>query len=284
LIMTGGLLRSDLARRTAKFAAAALSVTALSFSTVLADDSPRRAICHAPANLVRLAYPLTHTAQRLLAGEPLTIVAIGSSSTAGAGASSPGASYPSRLAAELSQRFPHNRITVINQGVNGEEVRDMLARFPVSVIAQKPDLVLWQVGTNAVMRDDPLAPAGSLIRDGVRQVKAIGADIVLMDPQFAPRVISKPEIDGMINLLSTAAKEASVDMFPRFAVMRFWHDKDGMPFDTFVSPDGLHMNDWGYACVATLLGSAISEAATRVTASVQIGSAAHLHDMIPTTH
>ena len=23
-----------------------------------------------------------------------------------------------------------------------------------------------------------------------------------------------------------------------------------MPFETFVSPDGLHMNDWSYACVA----------------------------------
>lgn len=282
--MTGRLSRSRFARRAAKSAAAALSVTALTFSTVLAADAPRRPTCQAPANLVRLTYPLTHTAQRLLAGEPLRIVAIGSSSTAGAGASSPDGSYPSRLALELNRRFPHNRITVINQGVNGEEVRDMLARFQTSVIAEKPDLVLWQVGTNAVLRDDPLAPAGSLIRDGVRQVKAIGADIVLMDPQFAPRVISKPEIDGMIDLLSTAAKQSNVDLFPRFAVMRVWHDKDGIPFDTFVSPDGLHMNDWGYACVATLLGSAIAEAATRVTVSAQIGSSAHLHDMIPTTH
>ena len=26
-----------------------------------------------------------------------------------------------------------------------------------------------------------------------------------------------------------------------------------MPFEQFVTPDGLHMNDWGYACVAKLL-------------------------------
>jgi lysophospholipase L1-like esterase len=173
---------------------------------------------------------------------------------------------------------------VINRGVNGEEVRDMLARFQSNVIAEKPDLVLWQVGTNAVMRNDPLAPASSLIRDGVRQVKAIGADIVLMDPQFAPRVIRKPEIDGMVDLLSAAAKDASVDLFPRFAVMRIWHDQDGLPFNTFVSPDGLHMNDWGYACVATLLGSAIAEAATRATASAQIRSVEPLSNTIPATH
>jgi hypothetical protein len=134
------------------------------------------------------------------------------------------------------------------------------------------------------MRNDPLAPANSLIRDGVRQVKAIGADIVLMDPQFAPRVIRKPEIEGMVDLLSAAAKDANVDLFPRFAVMRIWHDLDGLPFDTFVSPDGLHMNDWSYNCVATLLGSAIAEAATRTTASAQIRSVGPLSDTVPATH
>ena len=265
--MAGGLTRfATIAGATAL--ALAFSIPA----TQAAEPSPR-AICHAPADLIRLAYPLNHTAQRLAAGEPLTIVAIGSSSTAGAGASSSDASYPSRLAVELKQRFPHNRITVINRGVNGEEVRDMLVRFPVSVIAEKPDLVLWQVGTNAVLRNDPLTPAGSLIRVGVDQLKSIGADIVLMDPQYAPKVISKPEIEGMIDLVSAAAKDASVDLFPRFAVMRIWRDKDHVPFDTFVSPDGLHMNDWGYACVASLLGSAIAEASTRATTSAHASGA-----------
>jgi acyl-CoA thioesterase I len=260
--MAGGTWRS--------LFATAFCVLAAATSPARAGESSPRAICHAPADLIRLAYPLTHTAQRLLAGEPLTIVAVGSSSTAGAGASSPAASYPSRLAEELKQRFPHNAIKVINRGANGEEVRDMLARFQTGVIAEKPDLVLWQVGTNAVLRDDPLAPAGSLVREGVDQLKAVGADIVLMDPQFAPRVIAKPEIDGMVDLLSAAAKDSNVNLFPRFAVMRVWHETDGVPFDTFVSPDGLHMNDWGYACVATLLGSAIADASTRAATSAQV--------------
>ena len=39
------------------------------------------------------------------------------------------------------------------------------------------------------------------------------------------------------------------------------------PFEAFVAPDELHMNDWGYACVAKLLAVAITEAATRPTAS-----------------
>jgi acyl-CoA thioesterase I len=249
---------------------------------VSADDHSSLANCHAPTDLTRLAYPLKRTAQHLSAGQPLRIVAIGSSSTAGAGASSIAASYPSRLALDLQRRFPSSRITVINRGVNGEEVRDMLKRFATDVVAEKPDLVLWQVGTNAVMRDDPLVPANTLIRDGVAQLKAVGADVVLMDPQFAPRVIAKPEIDGMVRLISAAAKDASVDLFPRFAVMRIWHE-DGMPFEAFVSPDGLHMNDWGYACVAALLSAAIADASRPSTMTVH-ATAHALPGALPTAH
>jgi lysophospholipase L1-like esterase len=237
-----------------------------------AQEQPGLA-CKAPHELTRLSQPLLQTARRLANLEPVTIVAIGSSSTAGAGASTPKASYPSRLAVELKERFPGRPITVINRGVNGEEARDMLARFPQDVIAEKPDLVLWQVGTNAVLRDDPLAPTSPIILDGARQIKDIGADVVMVDPQFVPRMIAKPEADTMVKLISAAAKEANVDLFQRFATMRYWHEAEHLPFAAFTTPDNLHMNDWGYHCFAKLIGAAIAEAATRDVASAQAPSA-----------
>ena len=39
----------------------------------------------------------------------------------------------------------------------------MLARLDDRVIAEKPDLVLWQVGTNSVLRDQAVLPHASLI-------------------------------------------------------------------------------------------------------------------------
>ena len=226
-------------------------------------------VCTAPAEFARFTYPLRHTARRLAAGEPLTIVAIGSSSTSGAGASSRAASYPSRLAIELKERFPAEDITVLNRGVNGEEAADMLARFEQSVAAAHPDVVLWQVGTNAVLRDNPLGPVDQLVHDGIARIKAIGADVVLIDPQFAPKVIAKSDAEEMVDLVSAAARQAGVDLFPRFAVMRVWHDKEAMPFEAFLSPDLLHMNDWSYGCLAKLLSSTIVEAATRPFASAR---------------
>jgi acyl-CoA thioesterase-1 len=219
--------------------------------------------CSVPADLARLDRALDRTTQRLAAGLPITIVAIGSSSTAGAGASSPDHSYPSRLAVELQQLFPAHPITVLNRGVNGEEASDMLARLDQTVLAENPDLVLWQVGTNAVLRDYDLLPAGAAIHEGLVRLKASGADVVLIDPQFAPRVIAKAEIEGVVNLIATLAKQDNVELFRRFAVMQNWREASGIPFEAFVSPDNLHMNDWGYGCIAKILAGAIADAASR---------------------
>jgi acyl-CoA thioesterase I len=235
-----------------------------------ADAQNANHACSDKDNLARLRSPLSRMARRVAAERSITIMALGSSSTAGAGASSPAASYPSRLEVELKAFFPDLTVTVINRGVNGEEAAGMLARFDQVAPVDKPDVILWQVGTNAVLRDNPLRPVDRLIKDGLTRMKALGADVVLIDPQFAPTVIVKPDAEDMVHLLAAAAKARGVDLFPRFAIMRTWHEKEGMPFEAFMSPDQLHMNDWGYACVAKLLGAAMAEAATRPIAAARV--------------
>jgi acyl-CoA thioesterase I len=205
--------------------------------------------------------------QLINAGRPVSIMALGSSSTAGAGASDPAASYPARLEAELRSRFPGIAITVLNRGVNGEEAADMLRRFDEAASNDKPDVVLWQLGTNAVLHDDPIGAVDQLLTDGLMRMKALGADVVLIDLQFAPQVIGRRDTEGMVGVIAAASTSRSVDLFPRFKVMRQWHETEAIPFDTFLSPDLLHMNDWGYACFAKLLGSAMAEAVTRPVAS-----------------
>jgi len=234
-----------------------------------ADTVP---VCDAPIDLIRLANPLPHFAKKLTLGQPVTIVAIGSSSTAGAGASSAKANYPNQLTVVLNQHFPKLSITMLNRGVGGEEIPDMLKRFDSAVIAAKPDLVLWQLGTNSVIRDHRLTDHDAMIRTGLAKIRAAGADVVLIDPQFAPKVIAKPEAEQMVALISSTAKKEDVDLFRRFEVMRHWHDVDHIGFETFVSPDGLHMNDWSYACMAKGLGNAIAEAAQRPIMSATVAS------------
>ena len=224
--------------------------------------------CVAPLGFARFDAPLKRVAARISAHQPLTIVAIGSSSTFGAGAGSPAMSYPSRLAVELRALLPRTSITVINRGVNGETAQEMLARFDRDVFAAHPDLVLWQVGSNAVLLGRPIAATGLLIDEGVRQLKAAGSDVVLIDPQYAPKVIAQHDehdVELMVALISTASRDLNINLFQRFALMRYWRLTKGLPFSAFLSKDELHMNDWSYGCIAKLLARAVAEAATRVT-------------------
>jgi len=138
----------------------------------------------------RFDFPLSRVSRRLAADQAVKTVAIGSSSTAGAGGTASEATYPSRSEVELTEDFPGRDISVLNRGVNGEEAADMLARFDTSVIAERPDLVIWQVGTNWVLRDQPLDPKAMVLHEGLARLKAIGADVVLINPQFAPKVIA----------------------------------------------------------------------------------------------
>jgi len=251
----------DLAGRATKSLAAALFVLSVP-GAVFAEPIAPQPRCATPHDLMRLGGSLAHVTRKIEKQQPVTIVAIGSSSTAGAGASSPAASYPSRLGVELEKQFPAQRFSVINQGVNGEEVPDMLKRFDSAVIAQKPDLVLWQLGTNSLIRDHAMTGRGASIRDGLNRIRAAGADVILIDPQYAPKVIAKPLAPQMVDFIANVSKQEDVGLFRRFEAMKRWNE-DGLPFSAFLIADGLHMNDWGYACMAHHLGVAIAEAVKR---------------------
>ena len=231
--------------------------------TVLLAGRPACGTLHGGNRKSSLRRAARAPAHKVASRLPIKIVALGSSSTGGAGASSPAGSYPSQLAEELARHWPGEEITMANRGVNGDTITGMLARLEADVIAEKPDLVLWQVGTNSLLGESPLQPQAALLHEGLSRLKAVGANVVLIDPQFAPKVIAKPNAEGMVSLIATTAKADNVCLFHRFALMRHWHEAERLPFDTFVSPDGLHMNDWSYACLAKWLGAAIAEAATR---------------------
>ena len=106
----------------------------------------------------------------------------------------------------------------------------MIGRFDRDVFAENPDLVIWQVGSNSVLRDRPLNEANAQLRDGLKRLKAAGADVVLINPQYAPKVITKHDVDRMVDLIDATARDTHVDLFQRFALMRYWRLTEDIPF------------------------------------------------------
>jgi lysophospholipase L1-like esterase len=216
---------------------------------------------------------LPHVAGKLASGQPVVIVAFGSSSTAGFGVTSPEFTYPNRLAAQLHRQYPGADITILNRGKGGEDAPEMINRLQTSVIDAKPDLVIWQVGTNAVLRNLDPAETARQVEQGIARIQAAGADLVLVDPQYSPRITERGEsANRMVRMLGRVAELRHVGIFPRFEVMREWHDQQALPIDSFVIADGLHMNDWGYACFAQLLGDDIIKSVGQIKLGINVPS------------
>ncbi len=238
-----------------------------------AGDIFSRVPCLPPKGGTKSMGSLPHVARKLASGQPVVIVAFGSSSTAGYGASGPEFNYPNRLAVQLRRQYPSADISVINAGRGGEDAPEMIKRLQTSVIDAHPDLVIWQVGTNAVLRNLDPTETANLVEDGIARIQAAGADLVLVDPQYSPRVTEHGEsASKMVKLLGKVAELRHVGIFPRFEVMRDWHEKQALPIDSFVIADGLHMNDWGYACFAQLLGDDIIESVGQIRLGVNVPS------------
>jgi acyl-CoA thioesterase I len=219
--------------------------------------------CETDLDLVGFKYPLSHLVQSLKRHRKTRIVAIGSSSTAGEGNIVP---YPHRLELALRGHNYGRMIDVLNRGIGGQEAQDELARFEADVIGEASSLVIWQVGTNAVFHDEVYNPeeVGAAIAAGLDWLAGLAIDVVLMDLQYTPAIVKKIKLaEDMVARISTAAEQAHVNVFRRFALMQRWCRPGGISIEKLVNPTDpyqLHMSDWATNCVAQALSAAITGA------------------------
>ena len=98
-----------------------------------------------------------------------------------------------------------------------------------------------------------------VVRDGIEQLKQAGIDVLLMDLQFAPKILAHPHVAEMQRALASIAAEENVPVFHRLAAMEHWISSGQLTFRKMLSKDGLHMNDLSYGCVGRLLADSIAE-------------------------
>src|SRR3954452_14555948 len=162
------------------------------------NDTSRR--CDTHPDLTSFKYGLPHLKAALHSNRKVRIVAIGSSSTAGV---TPVLPFPPRLEMLLRKNFFGQMIDVVNRGIGGQEAPEELDRFQADVIDEKPALVIWQVGTNAVWQPGhDLEKVAKAIKDGLEQLASEAADVVLMDLQHVPALLTDDKIAATRRMLS----------------------------------------------------------------------------------
>lgn len=138
-----------------------------------------------PAQPILFRHGMRWLSGRFAGVGAIKTVGLGPSTTAGEGDIVP---YPRRLERALRAIYPGRNFDVINRGVGGEEAPDELRRLQRDVVGERPSVVIWQVGTNAVWRKQDLNATADAIDRGLGILSEASLDVVLTDLQFVPAV------------------------------------------------------------------------------------------------
>ncbi len=199
--------------------------------------------------------PLRTVRKAIRAKRPIRVLAIGSSSTVGVGASAPIASYPVRLENDLEGLLKGFDFEVISRGVSGEVAEGASERMKLEVAEQRPDLVVWQVGTNDAMARVGLDEFARELHETLRWLAGNKIDVVLIDPQYVERLSQDANYTGIVEIIAKVAVEERVLLVNRFDAMADLAKQKGN--GAYLARDQFHLNDLGYRCMAEYAARAI---------------------------
>jgi len=213
--------------------------------------------CDVPAELMQVDHELLLFGQRLRAGEPIKIVAIGGASTTGAAAGSADLAYPHRLQETLAQWYPAIPIDVVNKGVPRQTAQQMLERFPSDVFAEDPVLVIWETGTTDAVRGVEIDDFATALQNGVNELKARSIDGVFVDMQFSRSTMTVIDFERYLNTLHRVGDVNEVNVFPRFEMMRYWSEQNVFNFDGVTKDQRAGLAASVYQCIGQHLAETI---------------------------
>jgi lysophospholipase L1-like esterase len=191
-------------------------------------------------------------------------LAIGSSSTVGVGASSPSRTYVARLEIDLEAALEGTDFEVVGHGMSGEIAQGAANRMKREVEDVKPDLVIWQVGTNDAMRHVAMDRFKNCLKTTLTWLKAQETDVILINPQYGDTLIKDAYYEEIVTAIGDIARETQVLLVDRFDAMRKRQRVGGAHVD--LSADDLHMNDEGYRRLAEHVAATIIAALPQASA------------------
>lgn len=236
-------------------------VVAVAFAAGLAHAGepvpPLPARCEVPTDLMPDSGPFPHALSMLVKEHRLKIVALGSSSTLGLGASNSQAAWPARLQAMLQARLPGVEVRVVNRGLARQTAEQMVARIDSDVLSEKPALVIWESGTAEAVRGTSVDEFTDALLSGVDRLTDAGIDVILMDTQYSRSTAEIINFEPYVAAIDQVATMRDVDRFPRYAIMRYWVDNDRFQFTGISGGAAQKMADQVYDCLGHLLATDI---------------------------
>ena len=193
--------------------------------------------------------------------QTITILMIGSSSTSGVGAGDKSKAYPARTNFHLNAQSREPNIRVIAKGIGGERAKAALQRLPTAISETSPDLAVWQVGTNDALGRVPIEELKATVLEGLQIVHDQNLPLILIDPQFFPRILNNQNYTNTVNLIAKIGEGHNLPVVKRYQRMKHALSLDENLMTALMAKDRFHMSALGHECLALDLAATIRPSA-----------------------
>jgi hypothetical protein len=225
-----------------------------------AQVGPLPATCEVPSDLLADGSPLPNVAKKAKLERRLKIIALGSSSTLGVGATGLPSAFPARLEAALARMLPDVSVQVLNKGISRQTAHDMVERIDTEVLPEEPALVIWESGTAEAVRNAEIDVYSNVLLAGIDKLTSHGIDVVLMDTQYSRSTAQLINFHPYVATIERVASMRDLVLFPRYSMMRYWVEADRFSFADRSPAGARKVADIIYDCVGQLLARQIVQA------------------------
>lgn len=157
-----------------------------------------------------------------------------------------GNGYVKILADKLRPIYPDMDIELINKGVSGNRLSDLLDRVDTDVLAYKPDAVVIMIGINDVLhkftlgKDLNLSEFESNLKALIKKIKDAGIVVIFLEPFLLPAP-DKKRMRPLFNKELEIINRVCVEMCDEFVAYDEMFNGlcQGAPYTVF-SSDGVH--------------------------------------------
>jgi len=189
-------------------------------------------------------------AEKLAAGQPITVVCFGDSVTGLYYHTGGRRAYTDMVQLGLLQAYPNANVTAINAGISGNTTVNALDRIEKDVLAHKPDLVTIMFGLNDMTRVS-LEDYRANLKSIIAQCRGVGAEVMLCTPNNVRDTESRPtakllDYVAVVRELAAEEKTALADCYAAFEKVRDLHPLDW----AYLMSDEIHPNMAGHKRIA----------------------------------
>ena len=216
--------------------------------------------CPIPEYLSLGDVALPKARQQLARTDSLVILTLGGAPTAGIAAGDPSATYPALLQADLSLALPGKSVSVVNKA-RAEGTVGTLPKDIDAVIRQSSaSLVIWASGSREAARSADVDEYVGTLQRGIAAIRGAGADLILLDLQYAPSIARITNTGPYRDALFGTALAYEVPVLRRYDLMMTWIDGGIIDLDAQDATARRKAARHLFSCIATALAPSIARA------------------------